>query len=325
MAASLPEPAARACERVRLAFGEWAPAERQPPRVEGILATGHANITILLAGTGGRWVLRLAPGTAPLGVCRAREAAIHRLAAAADLAPPLRYVEPTTGSLVTDFVAAAPENSGATGAPPSALPAADTRTASCRRQIAPLARLMRRIHGLACGADCNAPYGPVLNSVEQLARWRRTLAGADPLTALDTRDRAALDAAVARLEAGSAEPVLCHNDLLAPNRLPHAGGLIAIDWEYACLGDAFFDLAVVASELEDIGVAALLQAYLQRPPSDGETQRLHDQQLVYRAIASCWYAGQGAPAGEIGACLSALRTQCRAAPGRGPASSPGAR
>jgi thiamine kinase-like enzyme len=299
-----------------MTFGEWAPTERQPPRVEGILARGHANITILLAGTGGRWVLRLAPGTAPLGVCREREAAVHRLAAEAGLAPPLRYVEPHTGCLVTDYLPAAPKDDGAQDArSPELLPGA-ARNASRQRPIAPLAHLIRRIHDLVPVDDRDACYGPVLNSVEQLSRWRRSLAGADPLAALDTQSRAALDAAAARLEADPAEPVLCHNDLLAPNRLSQAGRLIAIDWEYACLGDAFFDLAVVASELEGVEIAALLRAYLRRPPSDGETQRLHDQQLVYRAIASCWYAGQDAAAAEVGASLAALQRHCRAGPAR---------
>ena len=313
MAASLPEPAARACERVRLAFRQWAPAEPQAPRVEGVLATGHANVTILLAGTGGRWVLRLAPGTAPLGVCREREAAIHRLAAAAGLAPPLRYAEAHTGCLVTDYLPAAPQGDEASRAAPRKRSTSDMKSASRQTRIAPIAHLIRRIHGLVPVDDGNARYGPALNSVAQLSRWRRSLAGKDPLAALDPQDRATLDAAAARLEADRAEPVLCHNDLLAPNRLLRAGGLIAIDWEYACLGDAFFDLAVVASEFEDAEVAELLQSYLQRAPAEGERQRLHDQQLVYGAIASCWYAAQDAAAAELGASLDALQRQCRRA------------
>ena len=49
------------------------------------------------------------------------------------------------------------------------------------------------------------------------------------------------------------EPVLCHDDLLAANFLRSPDGIRIVDWEYAGMGDRYFDLGnfAVNNELDD--------------------------------------------------------------------------
>ena len=58
-------------------------------------------------------------------------------------------------------------------------------------------------------------------------------------------------------------PNPCHNDLLAANVIDDGARLRIVDWEYAGMGDPFFDLAnfSVNVELDEGGRAALLAAY----------------------------------------------------------------
>ena len=62
------------------------------------------------------------------------------------------------------------------------------------------------------------------------------------------------------------EPVLCHDDLLAANFLRCADGIRIVDWEYAGMGDRYFDLGnfAVNNELDAGQEAALLDAYFGR-------------------------------------------------------------
>ena len=55
----------------------------------------------------------------------------------------------------------------------------------------------------------------------------------------------------------------CHNDLLAANFIDDGERVWIVDWEYAGMGDPFFDLAnfAVNNGLDEEGEAALLEAY----------------------------------------------------------------
>jgi thiamine kinase-like enzyme len=57
--------------------------------------------------------------------------------------------------------------------------------------------------------------------------------------------------------------VTCHNDLLAANFIDDGERLWIVDWEYAGMGDPFFDLAnfSVNNGLDEDGERALLEAY----------------------------------------------------------------
>ena len=74
-------------------------------------------------------------------------------------------------------------------------------------------------------------------------------------------------AAAQRIEAAlrgpEHEPVPCHNDLLAANFIRSPEGIRIIDWEYAGMGDRYFDLGnfAVNNELDESQEAELLAAY----------------------------------------------------------------
>ena len=59
------------------------------------------------------------------------------------------------------------------------------------------------------------------------------------------------------------DPVPCHNDLLAGNFIAGESQLWIVDWEYAGMGDRYFDLAnfAVNNELGEVGEVALLSDY----------------------------------------------------------------
>jgi thiamine kinase-like enzyme len=63
---------------------------------------------------------------------------------------------------------------------------------------------------------------------------------------------------------GAAPERTCHNDLLNANFIDSGGRIRIVDWEYAGMGDVFFDLAnfSINHELEPEGRAALLAAYV---------------------------------------------------------------
>lgn len=280
MAQTLPATVVAACERVCLAYRSWAPGESRAPDVGETLSGGRSNLSVLLRGTRKHWVLRVPRGPAPPGVCRRRELAIHRHAAAAGLAPAPVYADPATGLLVT----------------PRLAPAAGD-------DIGEIAALLRSIHALPA---IEAATASPLDGPCQLRHWRERLGPADPLARLPQATLVALADACTRVSAGAPARVICHNDLLHANRLMCAGRLVAIDWEYARCGDAFFDLAVAASEYAPDQRERLLVRYLERPPTRDERRHFDDQRLVYLAIAACWHAGEGFPSADIANALEAI-------------------
>jgi thiamine kinase-like enzyme len=64
------------------------------------------------------------------------------------------------------------------------------------------------------------------------------------------------------------EPVPCHNDLLAANFLHEGNRIQIVDWEYAGMGDRYFDLGnfAVNNELDEDAEARFLEAYFGEAP-----------------------------------------------------------
>jgi thiamine kinase-like enzyme len=83
---------------------------------------------------------------------------------------------------------------------------------------------------------------------------------------------------------------LCHNDLVAGNILEGSDGLKFIDWEYAGLGDPWFDLALVIEHhgLDDALADGFVENYLRRPARKQERERLAEWRRFYQALLSLW-------------------------------------
>jgi thiamine kinase len=185
---------------------------------------GLSNFAWRAADDSGEWCVRLARvGTESLGADPVSECRILPLVAAAELAPAVLRCDPQARILVTRWI---------TGACP---PAGAVRGVHYAR----LARVLAGLHALPVRGGIRvvdfAAQGSVLahalgEDAEQ--RLRKTAA------------------TVFRELAREPGPsVLCHNDLNAQNMIENGGGRIwLVDWEYAGLGEAVFDLASCASQ-----------------------------------------------------------------------------
>ncbi len=90
------------------------------------------------------------------------------------------------------------------------------------------------------------------------------------------------------------EPVPCHNDLLAANFIRSPRGLRIIDWEYAGMGDRYFDLGnfAVNNELDEGMEANLLGAYFESPASDRRLATLRLMRFMSDFREAMWGAVQ---------------------------------
>jgi thiamine kinase-like enzyme len=95
----------------------------------------------------------------------------------------------------------------------------------------------------------------------------------------------------------AAEPRPCHNDLLSGNliREQPGGRVMIVDWEYAGMGDPWFDLGnlSVNNDFGDADEERLLHAYHGREPSPGQRARLKLMRLMSDIREAAWGVLQG--------------------------------
>jgi len=183
----------------------------------------NRNYLVTVAGSADRFVIRLAGNdTHLLGISREVELAATVVAAGVGVGPEVvAFIRPE-GYLVTRFIDGSP------------LPEADARRPD---NLARVADALRRFH--------DGPAIPGLFIPLRLVEVYRALASERgvrmPLEyelahAIGRRiERALLPAAI--------ELRPCHNDLLNANFIDDGQRLRIVDWEYAGMGDPFFDLA----------------------------------------------------------------------------------
>lgn len=223
---------------------------------------GPTNENWLVERDGERYVLRLdKPEASRLGLDRHSEKAVCEAIAAAGLGPQPVHFDADTGVYLRHFV------------PGRSWTPADLEN---RDNLDKLAALLRRVHALP-------PAGRDFKPLKAAGRYARQVGTAK---AGELFGQAAT--AYALLEPAS--PALCHNDLFCANILSTDAGVALIDWEYAAVGDPFFDLAVVVQHhLVAAGLANhFLAAYLQREPSARERSRLDRQRRFYQALLDLW-------------------------------------
>jgi thiamine kinase-like enzyme len=92
------------------------------------------------------------------------------------------------------------------------------------------------------------------------------------------------------------DPVPCHNDLLTANFLGTKDGIRIVDWEYAGMGDRYFDLAnfSVNNELGDGDRASLLEAYFSAAPSPKQLADLRLMMFMSDFREAMWGVVQSA-------------------------------
>jgi thiamine kinase-like enzyme len=215
------------------------------------LSGGITNRNYLVTPSDGhdRYVIRLAGNdTHLLGISREVEYAATVAAAGVGVGPEVvAFVRPE-GYLVTRFIDGGP------------LPEAD---AHAPRNLARVARALRRFH--------DVPAIPGLFIPLRIVEAYRALALAHGVPIPHEYDLASL---VGRrievaLLAAPVELRPCHNDLLNANFIDDGERIRIVDWEYAGMGDPFFDLGnfSINHELTPDEDAMLLREY------DGEDVR----------------------------------------------------
>jgi thiamine kinase-like enzyme len=193
-------------------------------------------------------VLRIAGRqTELLGIDRASEHVATQAAASLGIAPEVLAFVPEHSFLVTAFVAGVPLAEPVLREPPS---------------MVAVARALRAFHE-------HAPALPTRFDVPQIARDYLALArdrGAElPPTATDAVRLA--ERIAAALSGPEHAPVPCHDDLLGANILGDGDRIWLVDWEYAGMGDRYFDLGNLSinngfAEADD---ERLLEAYWDEP------------------------------------------------------------
>jgi thiamine kinase-like enzyme len=182
----------------------------------------NRNFLVTVGGTTDRYVIRLAGNdTHLLGISREVEHAATVAAAGVGVGPEvIAFIRPE-GYLVTRFI----EGTGVS----------DLQVHS-PETIERVANSLRRIH--------DGPPIPGLFVPLRICEAYRALAGARGVTIPPEYELAA--AIGRRIElACLANPVElrpCHNDLLNANFIDDGGRIRIVDWEYAGMGDPFFDL-----------------------------------------------------------------------------------
>ena len=184
------------------------------------LSGGITNHNFRVDVEGDSFVLRMGGAeTELLGIDRRTEREANHRAFEVGIAPHVVGFAEPEGWLVTRFIRGRPISLDEMHAP---------------RTIRRVASALRRFHDAA-------PIPGAFDSHAVVVDYRRE-AEAHGVTVPDAYARALERSEGIRAERGPQSSVPCHNDLLNANFLDD-GAIKIVDWEYAGMGDRFFDLA----------------------------------------------------------------------------------
>ena len=244
-----------------------------PDRIEPL--RGLSNRVYLVVIGHDEYVCRLASRNADrLGIDREVEADVLRLARDAGLGPEVvRHVLPE-GHLITRRIPAEPFSET-----PERYREPDV--------LRSIVRTVRRVHALPAIGHTFDPFARIRASFERATtRSVQLPAGSDRiLRRLDEIEAAR----------GPLEPpylALCHNDLFAGNLLD-ADPIRLIDWEFAGMGDVFFDLATLlvatdeSAPLPDEHRHVILDEYFGAETPE-HRRRLDDMVFVVQLHVVAW-------------------------------------
>ena len=243
------------------ALRERIPAWRDAALEFQPLEGGITNKNFRVEAGGASYVLRLfGAGSEMLGINREHEHVCSMIAARLGVGAEVVFYDPAAGLLVTRFI------EGAVLSP---------EAASRPEVIARIAEKLRVVHG---GPDFPGRFSPFeMARAYHRQAFERHAAFPErfqPCFAVMERVKHAL--------AGGPPPRPCHNDLLAGNFLDDGRNIWILDWEYAAMGDLFFDLGFFAVnlELDDAACHHLLACYF------GEAGEVRLARLRLMCIAS---------------------------------------
>jgi thiamine kinase-like enzyme len=230
----------------------------------------NRNFLIQADGVADRYVIRLAGNdTHLLGISREVEHAATVAAAGVGVGPEVTAFIRPEGYLVTRFIVGSPVDDAAIHRP-------DT--------IRRVADAIRRVH--------DGPAIPGLFVPLRIVEAYRALSIARGVPIPPQYD---LAAAIGRrielsLLSNPLELRPCHNDLLNANFIDDGERIRIVDWEYAGMGDPFFDLGNMSINhtLRPAEDAILLEAYDGAPPRPDRFARLELMRIVSDFREAMW-------------------------------------
>lgn len=239
------------------------------------LPGGITNRNFRVRADGEDYVVRVAGrGTDRLLIDRDAEHAAAVAAARAGIGPEVVLFVPEERCLVTRFVA------GRT--------LADGRELCAAGVLERAARALRAFHA--------GPPLAVSFSAGRIGSAYRDVALERGVALPDAYEPAArLVAEIeAALQGPEHAPVPCHNDLLTANFLLDGERLWIVDWEYAGMGDRYFDLGNLAvnNELDERDEERLLAAYFDEPPTARRRACLRLMRLASDYREAMWAVAQ---------------------------------
>jgi thiamine kinase-like enzyme len=261
------DPLAKSVEALTDLLGK---PEGEPRPLEG----GITNRNYRARFGGSEVVIRL-PGkdTALLEIDREAERAANENAARVGVAPAVAALLSDPAALVTYFVEG------------REMTAAELREPTA---LAEVARALRAVH--ESGARL-----PIAFSGFRIVESYAERAARRGVEVPDSYAWALAEATRIENALGEGDPVPCHNDLLAANFLRGADGLRIVDWEYAGMGNRYFDLGnfAVNNELGPEQEAALAGEYFGRPAAARELASLRLMRFMSDFREAMWAVLQG--------------------------------
>jgi thiamine kinase-like enzyme len=260
---------------------------------------GLTNRVFLLDGPQGAVCLRLPGAGTEAYIDRAREAEMAHLAAAAGVAPEVLFADPSSGVMVTRFLA------GTT-----------TMTAEgfATRKGAPAraGQVFRRLH------DSGARFPGRFELFAMIEDYLRILAPKAVALPQGYHDVLRQSEAVKSALAAHPLPLApCHCDPLCENFLDDGARMWLVDWEYAGMNDPMWDLGDLSVE-GGFGPAEdeeMLAAYFPGGPTPAERGRM----VIYKAMCDLLWTlwgliqhADGNPADDFAAYAETRFARCRA-------------
>lgn len=247
---------------------DCVPLLRGRERVVTPLRGGITNQNYRIDTGDESYVLRVAgENTGFLGIDRAVEYACSLVAAELDVGAEVIAFLPEQHALLTRFV------------PGRLLESNEVRDLTIMRRIV---HALRRYHASPPGVGSFSPFA-VVRDYYALA-WNRQVAF--PPSIGEAMDR--MNCIETALE--TAESLCpCHNDLLAANLIDDGSAVRIIDWEYAGMGDRWFDLGNLAAnnDFDDMQERTLLELYVGEARAE-DLHRLGLMRLASDLRESLW-------------------------------------
>lgn len=234
-----------------------------------LLRDGLTNDSWLVRTARGDVVVRINnPHAQALQIDRSIEAEILSTVAAAGIGPELVLCDPRRHVLVTRYLG----------------PTCLSKELSEPARLSRVGALLKRLHALP--APPRAGHVRWQNVIDDYASTLTTMNRDTPLLREELSSRAR--AIAAEIEDSSERHRLCHNDVHYLNVIDN-GELRLLDWEYAGIGEPYFDLASVAVyqnlSLDERGL--LLRAY-EGEVNSAMLQRLAKACFVFEYVHDLW-------------------------------------